>query len=317
LVTVAGCGSGSGGGSVPFSQFEPSAVQAVCHLLVLCGDFPDQATCVASEQTQPHYYETLGPDISSGKVIYDGTKAKTCLDAINAVSSCNRSTEANVVLSSACDGIFTGTVATGGGCFFGTECAGGSCNATAACAPNQCCAGTCSASTMVGLGGDCGVSGAICVSGTTCTFDTSTRTDTCQQLPGQGAPCGYPNYASTCASPFYCDSVSGTCKAPVATGGPCDPTLGPEGCDSVLDSCDPTTSVCTHLLPVGSTCGSPSVGCISYAVCDPTTLTCVERPGVGAACDPSYATGALCLGGATCDPTTTTCTLQPTAGACS
>jgi|GEM_PF-2435290 len=315
LVAVAGCDGGDG--PIPFSQFEPSAEQAVCHLFVLCGDFPDQATCLASEQVQPHYYETIAQDISSGKVVYDGARARTCLDAINALSSCNRSTRASIQrLDPTCSDIFTGTVAAGGGCFVSAECAGGgTCAQTqGTCTLNACCAGTCLGSTSVALGGDCSIAGAVCASGTTCTFDSTSSTDTCQQLAGAGAPCANTTYTSTCAAPFYCDPTSGTCKTPVATGGPCDPSVGSQGCDSPKDQCDTTTSLCTPLPAPGSPCSAIDIACLSYATCDSTTNTCVERPGVGQPCDPTN--GPSCLGG-TCDPTSATCMLTPTGGACS
>jgi hypothetical protein len=313
LAALAGCDGG--GGSIPFSQLEPSAEQAVCHVLVLCGTFPDQATCLASEQVLPHYYDTLGSDVSSGKVIYNGGKAKACLDAINALTSCNGIAVFPLAsplpqIDPICSSIFTGTVASGGTCFFSEECAsGGSCGSTQGCSVGQCCAGACAMITYVAKGGDCNVADAVCASGTTCVFDSTTGAATCQMLPGAGAPCIYPNYVPVCAGPFYCDTASGTCKALVATGGTCDPSM--DGCKSG-DRCDPTTLVCTPLLPVGSACGSSTIGCVSYATCDATTSTCVELTFVGAAC---YPNGPACLGGI-CDRTTSTCMLTPTSGAC-
>ena len=308
MTAAAGCGSSGSGGPIPFSQFEPTSVAAACHLEVLCGRYPDQATCLSSEQTRPHLYDTLGVDIASGKVIYDGSAARTCLDAVNALSICNRSTYSSFsAVDPTCSAIFTGTVAPGGACFFSEECAGqGTC--ASPCYGDACCAGTC-ASTTVALGDACSFVGAVCVSGTSCSGGT------CQVLPGEGAPCGAPNYPNDCVSPLYCDSTTSTCKAPVATGGPCRTELGSYDCASALDLCDPTTATCKPLGPVGGPChgNSSTIGCVPYATCDQTTDTCVDRPAVGAACDPNTPD---CLGG-TCDPTTNICTLTPTAGACS
>ncbi len=312
-LAAAGCG---GGGSVPFAEFEPSAEQAVCHFLVLCGEFPDQATCLASEQVQPHYYETLGSDISSGKVIYDGGKAKICLDAINGLSACNGTVISSLEsplpqLDPICNFIFTGTVAAGRACFFSEECANrGTCTSTQGCLTGQCCAGACLIYTHVAEGGDCDIADAVCPSGTSCAANSTTGGYTCQRLPGAGAPCVYPSInIGVCAKPFYCDGpTKGTCKKPVATGGACDPLW--TVCEPPLDRCDGTT--CTRLLAVGSACGSSTVGCVKYAECDATTSTCVELPTVGAACHPN---GPPCLGG-TCDRTTATCTLEPPGGAC-
>jgi len=51
-----------------------------------CRAFPDQATCPASRQVTPHDYDTLNQDIGSGKVVYDGAKARACFDAANAAA---------------------------------------------------------------------------------------------------------------------------------------------------------------------------------------------------------------------------------------
>jgi hypothetical protein len=327
LVAVASCGGGNGGGGsggsggggsggpIPFSQFEAAAEQAVCHLLVLCGEFPDEATCLASDQVKPHYYETLGQDITDGKVSYDGAKARSCIDMINGLASCDRTSVLEASLDTTCTtGIVTGTVAPGGSCFVNEECAGGStCQKTDASCDSfsQCCVGTCVSPLAVAAGGDCSVAGAACVSGTMCIVNGTTHAETCVTTGAAGASCGA---SMPCTYPFHCDATSGTCKAPAATGGACDPSVGSVTCDSPKDYCSTTTMVCTTLLAVGSPCtqGTPST-CVSYAACDAATNTCLERPAVGAPC---VATGPSCLGGS-CDATTATCTLMPTGGACS
>jgi hypothetical protein len=319
LLALVGCKGGNGGGSLPFSQFDPTALQAVCRLLVLCGEFPDQATCMASDQEQPHLYDTLNQDISASKVTYDGAKAQSCIDMLNALPSCNRSTVSGINVNQECNTIFTGTVAGGGACFFDQECASATCQTTASNCDSftQCCAGSCLAvSAPVAVGGDCSAAGATCVSGAVCVVGSSatqTETLTCLNPGGAGAACT--NFEA-CDSGLYCDSTSETCKTPVATGGACNPTIGSSMCDSPKDYCDTTTMVCTPLLAVGSPCtqGTPSP-CVSYATCDATTNTCLERPAVGAACDTTGA-GPSCLGGS-CDATTAICTLDPTSGACS
>jgi hypothetical protein len=316
LVAVAGC-DGSGG-AIPFSQLESSELAAVCHLEVLCGAFPDLATCMSSDNPSPHLFDTLGQDISSGKVVYDGVKARACVDTLNALSSCDRSALANLNLDPICgkDTIVVGTVPAGGPCFFSDECAaGGTCQKTdSTCTSAECCPGNCLAMPPpVAVGGDCSAVAATCVSGSVCVYDRSTSpsTATCQKPRAAGAPCVSIN---SCASPLYCDSTSGTCKSPVAEGGACDPSLGSLGCDDGNDRCDPTTMVCTRRLPPRSACDPTNSGCVSYAACDATTSTCVERPLVGASCDPTN--GPSCLGGS-CDATTSICTLPLTAGACS
>jgi hypothetical protein len=65
---------------------------------------------LASRQVTPHYYDTLNQDIGSGKVVYDGAKARACFDAANAVSACHRTGAYILHLDPNCTSIFTGTV---------------------------------------------------------------------------------------------------------------------------------------------------------------------------------------------------------------
>jgi hypothetical protein len=316
---VAGCGGGSGGsGSIPFEQLEPAVLAAVCHYELLCGVFPDLATCMASEYAEPHLFDTLAGDISSGKVAYDGAQARACVDTLNAISSCDRTAVAMLTLDPDCGNgaVFKGTVASGGACFFTQECAdNGTCQATdSSCSIDQCCPGTCVArSAPVAVGGDCSAAGATCVSGSVCVFDstTTTVTETCQ-IPSQaGGPC---TSILSCVNPLFCDAQTKTCQSPVAEGGACNPSNGSPGCNDPHDRCDPTTMLCTPRLGLGSACDPTNDACASYAVCDPTTSACVERPTVGASCTPGAPPA--CLGGS-CDATSMTCTLPATAGACS
>ena len=310
LATVVGCDGG--GGAIPFSQFEPTALAAVCRLAVLCRAYPDQATCMTAEQTEPHYYDTLGQDIASGKVIYDGASGRACIDAINALSSCSRNVLATAGVTPVCDKIFTGTVAAGGACFFSAECVGdGTCLSTGSCSSDQCCAGTCQAGTVtVQLGDNCLGGVATCAAGTVCLADPTTGVETCQNPVGAGGACTSSN---ACSVGLYCDLGSMTCKALLATGGVCDPSLNSQDCENDYDRCDISTSLCTSPLDVGSTCANSTQSCVSYASCDGTSGICVARPVVGAAC--SATSGPQCLGGA-CDATSSTCVLTPTAGAC-
>ena len=311
LAAVAGCDGGAP--AIPFSQFEPNALAAVCRLAVLCRSYPAQATCLTSEQTQPHYYDTLSQDIASGKVIYDGVSARACIDALNSVSSCSRNLLATSGLTPVCNKIFTGTVAAGGACFVSEECLGdASCLATASCSSGQCCAGTCQASSVtVPLGADCSGVGKVCVAGTVCVSDSTTGASTCRQPVAAGGEC---HDSRACAAGLYCDLTSGICKALLATGAACDPSLNSADCENDYDRCDITTSLCTSPLNVGSACPNATQICVSYASCDGTSGTCVARPVVGAACNAT--TGPQCLGGS-CDTTSGTCMLMPTAGACS
>jgi hypothetical protein len=309
LAGLAACGSSD---PLPFAQLETSTLQAVCHLDVLCGDYPDQASCLASHQVYPQsYYDTLGQDIQSGKVVYDGNKARACLDKINA-ASCTRDGPSPRYWDPNCLTIFTGTVPIGGACFFGEECTSTVCQATdtTCSALTQCCPGTCQdIPPPVGVGGPCPSLPATCPSGTICVIDA--YGGLCLATVGVGQPCPA---TVVCAQGLYCDPVDYHCKAPVGAGGACNPARDSTDCD-FPDTCDATTSVCTPPLAVGAACDPTNSACIPYASCDTATATCVARPAVGAACDPT-GTGPSCLDG-TCDATTATCTLTTNAGACS
>lgn len=305
-----GSSAGSGGGGpISFSQYETLVLAAGCQNSVLCGDFPDVATCLSSQQVLPHFYDTLGADVADGKVSFDPAQAQACVDEWNSLP-CTRTASLKHP-DDPCDSVFTGTVAVGGSCYFDQECvAGSNCQIDYTnCAPAQCCPGSCAAiPAPVGAGGDC-TSGGVCTTGTTCTPDASGLTGTCRPTPGLGDSCG-PTVA--CTYPLYCDPTSGTCKTPVDTGQACNPQLNGLGCNEEDDLCDATTAVCTRFPAAGSPCAPTSGTCLDDAWCDTTTNTCVAMPAVGQPCDDSVP----CLGGALCDQTSSTCVLLPTAGAC-
>jgi hypothetical protein len=303
-------GGSGGGGPIPISQYETLALAAGCHNEVLCGDFPDVATCLSSDQVVSHLYDTLVADVADGKVSYDAAQARACVDEWNSLP-CTRTMSLKHP-DDPCDSVFTGTVAVGGTCFFDEECAAGSnCQIDyTKCGLSQCCPGSCvEIPTPAAAGGDCTSLGA-CVSGTTCVPDASGFTATCQPTPGVGQSCV--GSTVTCAYPLYCDPASGTCKTPVDTGEACKPQLKGQDCNEEADLCDPNTSVCTRFPGAGSPCDPTSGVCLYDAWCDTTTDTCVARPAVGQHCDDSVP----CLSGNPCDQTSSTCVLPPTAGAC-
>jgi hypothetical protein len=309
LPAAAGCG----GGTMSFTDFVDSYPAAFCHLRVLCGDFPDQASCLPEEQ-RPHYFDTLRQDVASGKISYDGARGAACIQGLSGLPACSGSAFAAHDPYPACDVVFTGTVAAGDPCFFHEECAAGGachlddpiCNSRVAC-----CAGTCQAvPPPAGAGGDCTSPLQRCVPGTICTADQVGNGSTCLTAVGVGAACG----SSPCAYPLYCDPDSQTCQAPVGTNGPCNPALAGQDCDDQNDRCDFTTHACTRRLSPGEVCVASAVGCAIYASCDATTGTCVTWPAAGEACDPS-GSGSPCLNGS-CDAATATCTLPPAVPAC-
>jgi hypothetical protein len=315
IALIAGCGSGSGG-PLSFSQFESSYTSELCRIDVLCDEFPSQAVCLSSVETQTHERDTLVQDVATGTVVYDAAMARTCIDALASVTACTRNTvsSSGVDIASTCSSVVTGAVVLGGTCFYSGECApGGACQATQTnCTSSECCAGVCVAmSPTVGLGGDCSLGHGICAPDTICVRDATTGAETCQAPGGAGAPC---MDVTNCAAPLFCDLTSGTCQAPAARGAPCDFNASGSVCANLTDRCLTAGSVCTPSLAVGSACDPNNDACVPDATCD-ATGTCAQRPTVGQACDPS--SGPPCLV-SDCDTTSLTCTLPPpTPGACS
>jgi hypothetical protein len=311
-----GCGGGSGG-SLTLSAFHEAALVAACHLVVLCGEVPDEATCRATQQEEPHYFASLPQLVAAGRIAYDGQKAKACVDDINGLSSCNRSVVRAPGALPACQQALVGLVAAGGDCFFNEECVGdgtgpGTCQSASGCDSwRQCCPGTCLAATpTVPAGGDCGGGPTVrCATGTTCVYLPGQSTTSCQPLVATaGASCA----TVACVGSLYCDPVTSTCQRPAPEGGACNPALNDTDCDDPRDRCD-STSVCLPRIAVGASCSADGT-CVRWASCDTNLHTCVQLPGLGEPC--LAPPGLQCLGGASCDPATQTCTLVSVAGSC-
>ncbi|MFL5306895.1 MAG: hypothetical protein ACJ8F1_16890 [Polyangia bacterium] len=309
MLWLGGCG---GGGSLSPSEFHDAALTAGCHLFVLCGEIPDEATCRATQQEEPHFYASLPRLVAIGRVLYDGQKASACIDQINGLSSCSHSVVRSPALLSACDQAVIGNVAPGGDCFFNEECVGGgTCQSAANCDSwTQCCPGTCLAPTpTVRAGGDCSAMPVVCATGTTCVNMSGQSSSTCQPLVSTvGASCA----SVGCAGTLYCDPVTMTCQKGAARGGACNPVLDNGDCDDPRDRCD-SSGVCLPRLAVGAPCTADGT-CVGWATCDATLHTCVELPGLGQTC--LGANGLRCLGGGSCDAATNTCTLVPVTGSC-
>jgi hypothetical protein len=312
----AGCGGGDG---IGLDELQGRFAAALCKFYVACAEMPDLATCTASLQEQPGYLATLDADIASGKVRWDGVKARSCMETFERVysTSCKYSeiTAATEQFKTTCEGVITGMVPPGGACFFSEQCAAPAvCQPTAAgtCSRSrQCCPGTCIAiPDPVQIGGDCSNLGSYqtCVEGSACAAAAPGATLTCV-VPStvEGTACTSP---VMCKAPLYCvyspSAASGTCQPAVATGAACIPGGGPMPCDDLRDYCDATTGTCTRRIAVGGSCGAQSVECIGYATC--AAAVCVAQLKAGEACSP---TSGSCLGGLQCDATTSTCTLAP------
>jgi hypothetical protein len=317
---IAGCGGGSSS-AISLDDARQRVLAAVCQLYVNCGEAPDQASCMASLGESAGYGATLNADVASGKVIWNGTLARGCVEALERYygAGCTQSAlAAQGTPTAGCEDILVGTVAPGGPCYFTDECAGrADCELTdPACSRSlQCCLGTCVAlPPQVPIGADCSA-GQDCVTGFVCAQATAGGALTCREPATiEGAPC---IDFFGCGLALYCDvdpatsSAPGTCKRAAATGSPCKPSVS-DSCDDLRDFCDQATSVCTRRSGIGGTCDPTLRNCLGAGECVGTT--CVARPKPGQAC--SATAGPSCLGGLTCDPQASTCTPDPVVGAC-
>ena len=242
---------------------------------------------------------SLGSALSSCASALNGASCSTSFDQIDA---CQLDSQ-------------VGTLATGSPCFTDYQCSSGSCPRTASTdggADSDC--GTCAAA--IPDGGDC--TNGSCVQGDECDGEfgsDGTLTYTCKPktAPGDlGATC---NSTGDCKAPNHCtfgSSDTGTCSAPVASGGACESS---EDCSTGLICIEGASSGTGE---GGNTCGAPKqVGdaCTGYdcdigLTCDTaSTNKCVKVTfaAAGASCDGSTV---LCsVGGCpvTSSDTTGTC----------
>ena len=223
---------------------------------------------------------------SSGRVQVNSSIFPTCINALQSAAA-NCTDFGSTFLSSACQGVVTGTVATGGACYGDVDCAAGTCDTSSAC-PGACIA-------FLTAGQTCGSGKADCGPGLDC--DGSV----CKQQSATGGTC-------PCQSGNYCDSTSNTCLAKKTSG----------ACASGDECSFATTCVqgqCTAYVAVGSACtpgNSPSdpSACGIGSFCDPASKQCIDWPVIGQSC----ASFPVCQTGY-CDPGTMSCTAPKPAGA--
>ncbi|HXU64420.1 MAG TPA: hypothetical protein VN962_22120 [Polyangia bacterium] len=309
------CGGGPEEGPIPVAELHDQFLAAACRDQVLCGGMPDETTCLASLQEEPHFFASLPQLVAQGSVRYDGAKARRCLDQLNARTSCARHVVDAPGALADCHEMLVGQVPEGGDCLFREEC-----QSDGSCLPSdpgcnsfgQCCPGTCTTgSTLVPVGGDCTATTTVCALGGTCVRSEDGLSAACQPLVSTvGGSCA----SLPCVASLYCEPNTHTCQAPVPEGGACDPALGGFDCDDLRDRCD-STGHCSPRLQVRAACSTSDTACVPWATCAEATSTCVPLPGVGEGCNPT-AVIPRCLGGANCDATTSVCTLAPAGDSC-
>jgi hypothetical protein len=296
---------GDGSNYVPASEIQAAYKAANCTFLTNCGQFPDKASCLASNvfasssiQLDPNIVAAIG----AGRVYYNGSNVKECFDALGG-RSCDETSESARVTPVVCRDFLTGTVHGGEACTIDAECISQQCSAGNS--GDTCIMGSCIGDvepvfTQAQLGENCGSNGS-CVSGLYCDGITTT----CAMLKPQGASC---TIATECAYGLGCVGSAGsrTCGALPALGQPCatDGLCRDEGL-----FCNFTTGNCEQVGLPSATCTSSSQ-CSQYYPCNFTTSQCTKGPGLNESCG-----SASCFDAGTfCDNTTATCVALKTNG---
>ncbi|MDI1483402.1 hypothetical protein [Polyangium sp. y55x31] len=295
---LAACGDEppAGPGPIPLDALRDELAQATCEQHVRCGYTPDKATCDA---TQGDAQETLQllTDAVLGRVTYDPTAGRACVEAIRAYA-CDTRASAQKGVSDACANMFVGTVPEGEACLLAEECAGDSfCDTSMPTGGGVCTLGVCTKRpALVAVGGDC--TDKPCVESAYC--DQAAMPFTCKARKDNGEAC---DAVDQCKDGMRCD-VGGnpqTCYLLQNRGGQCNPSLQQGACFRFDDYCHPTDRKCTQLPGDGMPCTDDSK-CLAYAFCD--NGTCKRRAIEGEAC----MDGDNCLGTLRCD--NMVCTVQ-------
>jgi hypothetical protein len=299
LLVVAACGSsgGGGGGAIPIDDLAPTEIGELCDLEVRCGVFADSQTCLDLFNAD---FSSTVPDlvaaVKGGKVIYDGNKARTCLDTLIGTSCDRRDVFGNRDAPIECDETFVGTAGDGAMCAINQECVSQQC-VLPTCAANTCCVGACMGATAPVRGhiGQACTTQAKCLEGF---CDTTTML--CTAFVADGG---------ACSSSASCDSdvCMTTCQALVPTGGACTTS---QLCENLGDNCLSATMKCGKGGDVGATC-TTSGDCSTLLFCDPTSKLCTALPKLGESC----ANIGSCADVSFCDTTTMICTARKADGA--
>jgi hypothetical protein len=203
VVTLAGCGGGRGA-SIPIDQLDDEYAAAFCRKIFSCCDAAerpstpagagDEAACRASYlATIMSQFSDLQAGVASGILAYDGSKARTCFDALVALPCTEWGGDEVLERIPDCIQMLRGTVAPGGACPASLVCADGFCD-NAVCVANAKVGESC-----LGKG---------CQGGLYCDTDASGALTTCAALQPNGAPC---SFDAECRSAACGDTTPGVC----------------------------------------------------------------------------------------------------------
>jgi len=251
-----GCGGGGGGGGsspIPLADLPSNLKDISCTRAVACGEFADQATCLASTAID---LGQITASVNAGKTKYDAAAAGKCLGAMrkSIASACTLSGRGSTPSDPSCEEMFNGTVADGAPCFASDECISTSCNFASCTGGTMCCAGICDPTVpgKVALGGDCTAPASRCIDGTYCHATSPGAAGTCAAFLAAGQPCT-PSAGDQCSPDLLCVQTptqeTGTCAMAPGRGQPC--TLF---CNAEADYCSMETMKCEPRIAVGGAC---------------------------------------------------------------
>lgn len=127
-----------------------------------------------------------------------------------------------------------------------------------------------------------------CAAGLRCANLTENSAGVCRPTAAPGDPCSGLPYSNACPLFTWCDA--GLCTPAPTVGQPCDDNNG-QFC--VASYCEPTTSTCTALVPLGGSCASSispcsqemtPIGETAFCIMTATSTTCeigFKEPGCG------------------------------------
>jgi hypothetical protein len=302
LLSCAGSANSGGGGSsgpIPLAQLPSTFGTELCGSLSTCcrsNNFPyDPATC---QQNLTAFFEGRVTGLNIPTVKYDPVAAGQCLSAYEQVfNACNISltnTSTLTALDTACNLVFTGTLAVGAACSKDEECidyasGNGYCNITTVDGTGVC------AQDAIPTAGTRGKAGDACIS--TCPGVNSTCATTIGTNPGSNTFCytadglacsagvcaplaslGQPCVTYGCVAGTYCDSATSVCIPQTPNGNEC---LDDFSCQSGKCNYPDTGGVATPpAAGTGGATGSPGGGVagaaggptIPMGVCGPDTV---------------------------------------------
>lgn len=316
LTGVTACGSSSsnsGSTSIAFADLPAKYAEAACAAYQACYGsiftlYLNGSDCVqlTTQRLNNGTFSLLDGKIAQGTVVYDGSKAQACLDAIRQLD-CAALMERD---QPACLVALDGTVPLGGDCDLSEECKGSAlCQSSSGTCPGKCVA-------LLSAGQAC-TADSDCSDGLLCSPDTKL----CVKPAAAGEACAYGSppcgtgllclgQDDTAHTPGVCQTATGALKG--AAGDACDPTAGTlcqSGVSCVADSLDVTAlqitwkCVSTGTYQAGADCkpGIPEA-CSSGNYCkvsaNSISGTCTAIPDAKQTCGTGF--GAQCKTGAVC-----------------